>query len=445
MRGLAALAILALLLVSCGGRPGGMSSVPQASGATRVASDTATYAGGAMALPGGGAMALPGGGAMALPGELLGGLPILSNVLAILTGALPTCAVVQILVHSAQCNALLNLSVPVNPDPNLNASQIVGYHPSQLASAYHLPTTNGSGKTVATVVAGDDPTAESDLAVYRHAFGLPACTSSNGCFRKVNQKGNSSSYPAPLSGWPQEAGIDIEMISAACPNCNILLVEVDSADLSDLESGVDVAARLGAAAINNSYYAPEYGSEVTEQQHFNHPGVEITASSGDVGYGATFPASSSYVTAVGGTTLTLGLTIVQTVWAASGSGCSMYVSKPAWQHDSGCPNRTVGDMAAVADPMTGVAVYNTTAPSGQVGWGVYGGTSVAAPIVAAAFALSGNGAGAIPAEYAYAHPGAFGAVLLGANGTCSQAYLCTGGLGYRGPSGLGTPNGVGGL
>ncbi|MGH7684518.1 MAG: peptidase S8, partial [Vulcanimicrobiaceae bacterium] len=281
--------------------------------------------------------------------------------------------------------------------------------------------------------------------VYRHAFGLPACTSSNGCFRKVNEQGVSSSFPAAMSGWPQEAGIDIEMISAVCPNCSILLVEVDSADLSDLEAGVDVAARLGAVAINNSYYAPEYSSEVSEQQHFNHPGIEITAASGDVGYGATFPASSSYVTAVGGTSMGLGLTILQTVWAASGSGCSLYIAKPAWQHDSGCPNRTVGDMAAIADPKTGVAVYNTTAPSGEVGWGVYGGTSVAAPVIAAAFALSENKAGTIPAAYAYAHTSAFSAVLLGSNGSCSQAYLCNGGFGYRGPSGLGTPNGVGGL
>jgi subtilase family serine protease len=374
-------------------------------------------------------MALPGGGVQSLLEALL--------------NALPVCAVASLVVHAAQCNALLNTTIAVIPNPNLPLVSIPGLHPTDVQSAYRIPT-GGSG-TVAVVDAGDDPTAEADLAVYRNAFGLPPCTTSNGCFRKVSQSGSASALPAALSGWPQETGIDIEMISAVCASCKILLVEANSADVSDLAASVDTAVALGANAVSNSYYAPEYNGELTDETHFNHPGTAITVSSGDTGYGTTFPASSRYVTAVGGTTLVRGGARgwSETVWSATGSGCSTYVPKPAWQRDTGCTNRTVADVAVVGDPQTGVAVYNTTAAQSQQGWGVYGGTSIGAPIVAAMYAIAGNAPSG--ASSAYANESAFFGVVNGKNGKCSPAYLCTAGPGYNGPGGVGTPNGVSGL
>jgi subtilase family serine protease len=470
-------AAIGIVLSGCGGAaltPSGPATTLAApASATRSASDvTVSAANGALALPGNGALALPGNGALALPGNgalalpgngalalpgngalalpgngalaLPGGAEV-SNLLAALVDALPVCALASVVVRQAQCNALLDTAIPVNPDPGALAATIAGLHPADLQSAYRFGA-GGGGRTVAVIDAGDDPTAESDLAVYRAAFGLPPCTSSSGCFRKVDQAGTAGAYPSVLTGWPQETGIDIEIVSAVCPACDILLVEANSAQISDLGAAVDTAAALGATAISNSYYTPEYDGELTDETHFDHPGVAVTVSSGDTGYGTTFPASSRYVTAVGGTTLTRGgLGWTQAVWAATGSGCSSYVPKPAWQHDGGCANRTVADVAVVGNPQTGVAVYNTTAATSQVGWGVYGGTSVGAPIVAALYALAGNAASVQGAGAAYAHPGAFEPILTGSNGTCNPSYLCTAGSGYNGPGGVGSPDGIAGF
>lgn len=436
---IAAVCAAAIMLCGCGG---GSALPPTASDAsvTRTSSAVATFAGGALAMPGGGALALPGGGALALPGGV-------TNLAAALTNVLPVCALTSIVVGGAQCTALLNTAIPVIDDATLLAGVIAGLHPSDLQSAYRLPAGAGAGQTVAVVDAGDDPTAESDLAVYRNAFGLPECSAANGCFRKVNQSGQTGAYPAAVTGWAQETAIDLAMVSAVCPACSIVLVEANTAQISDLGAGVDSAVALGATTVSNSYYAPEYNSELTDEGHYNHPGVAITVSSGDTGYGTTFPAASRYVTGVGGTSLVRGglRGWSETTWAATGSGCSSYVAKPSWQHDAGCRNRTVTDVVAIGDPKTGVAVFATTAPSGQQGWGVYGGTSVGAPIVAAAYALAGNARGLQYASNAYANPGAFNAIVAGSNGSCSPAYLCNAGPGYTGPGGLGSPNGVGGL
>jgi subtilase family serine protease len=421
--------------------PGGglLASVANGTMALPGSGLLASVANGTMALPGGGLLALPGNGTMALPGG--GGV---QSLLASLLNALPVCAVASLLVHTAQCNALLNTTIAVIPNANLPLVSVPGLHPTDIQSAYRIPS-GGAGRTVAVIDAGDDPTAEADLAVYRKAFGLPACTTSNRCFRKVSQSGSTGTVPAVLTGWPQETGIDIEMISAVCASCNILLVEANSADVSDLAASVDTAVALGANAVSNSYYAPEYNGELTDETHFNHPGTAITVSSGDTGYGTTFPASSRYVTAVGGTTLVRGGARGwnESVWSATGSGCSTYVPKPSWQHDTGCTNRTVADVAVVGNPQTGVAVYNTSAAQSQQGWGVYGGTSVGAPIVAAMYAIAGSAPAG--ASLAYANTAAFFGVVTGNNGTCSPAYLCTAGIGYNGPGGVGTPDGVSGL
>jgi subtilase family serine protease len=448
--------VTALALSGCGAGaipPAAQSTsvlpASSATGSRTGTSDVAIFGSGMLALPGSGMLALPGSGMLALPGSGMLALPGGANPIALLAdllNALPVCAVASLVVGAAQCNALLNTTIPVNPVANTLVSAISGLHPADLQSIYRFPA-GGSGQTVAVIDAGDDPTAESDLAVYRAAFGLPACTSAGGCFQKVNQSGSPSGLPPVLSGWPQETGIDIEMVSAVCPSCNILLVEANSAQMSDLGAAVDTAAALGANAISNSYYSPEYNGELSDESHFNHAGTAITVSSGDTGYGTTFPASSRYVTAVGGTTVAHGGPggWTESVWAATGSGCSAFVPKPSWQHDNGCANRTVADVAVVGNPQTGVSVYNTTATESQRGWGVYGGTSVGAPIVAAMYALAGNAGSMRGAANAYANAGAFGAVLTGNNGSCSPSYLCTAGPGYNGPGGLGTPNGVGGL
>jgi hypothetical protein len=324
------------------------------------------------------------------------------------------------------------------------AATVGGYGPADLASAYKLPTTQGSGKTVAIVDAYNDPNAESDLATYRSQFGLPACTTANGCFRKVNQNGATSPLPANNSGWSGEIALDIEMVSAVCPNCRIVLVEATSPTIANLGTAVNTAVSMGAIAVSNSYGGSESSSDPTSStSYYKHAGVAITVSSGDGGYGVEFPASSPYVTAVGGTSLSHASNSrgwSETVWNGAGSGCSAYESKPSFQHDTGCSRRTVADVSAVADPNTGVAVYDST---GSGGWTVFGGTSVASPIIASVYALAATATtGTYPDSYPYANPGALFDVTSGSNGSCGGSYLCTGASGYDGPTGLGTPNGV---
>jgi subtilase family serine protease len=315
-----------------------------------------------------------------------------------------------------------------------------GFGPGDLQSAYAINPSLGAGATIAIVDAYDDPNAESDLAQYRSTYGLPVCSTANGCFKKVNQSGTQGSYPQANSGWAGEIALDIEMASAACPNCKILLVEATSPTTPNLGAAVDTAVSLGATVVSNSYGGGESSGESSEDtSYYHHPGVAIFASSGDQGYGAEYPAASQYVIAVGGTSLVKSASgtrgWIESVWADAGSGCSAYETKPAWQKDSGCAKRTVADVSAVADPNTGVAVYDTY---GGNGWAVYGGTSAASPLVAAIFALSGKGTA--DASVAYGNPAAFYDVSSGSNGSCGNSYLCTGKAGYDGPTGNGTPN-----
>jgi subtilase family serine protease len=320
-----------------------------------------------------------------------------------------------------------------------------GYGPADLRGAYGLTSSGSSAQTIAIVDAYDAPTAESDLGVYRSRYGLPACTTANGCFRKVNQSGGSTP-PRANSGWAQEISLDLDMASAVCPNCKILLVEANSAAFTDLGTAVNRAAALHASVISNSYGGSEFSQETSSAYgaYFNHPGIPITVSSGDNGYGVEFPAASPYVTAVGGTSLRrAGGTArgwSETAWSGAGSGCSAYVAKPSWQTDTGCARRTVADVSAVADPNTGVAVYDSTRYQGASGWLVFGGTSVAAPVVAGVYALAANAAAP---SYPYAHASSLFDVTSGSNGSCSTAYLCTARVGFDGPTGLGTPNGAG--
>ncbi|EST28365.1 hypothetical protein M878_22730 [Streptomyces roseochromogenus subsp. oscitans DS 12.976] len=342
----------------------------------------------------------------------------------------------------ARTDVVQHLTVSPNTTPS-------GYGPSDLQSAYNLPSSSaGSGRTVAIVDAMDDPNAETDLAAYRSQYGLPACTTANGCFKKVNQTGGTT-YPSADSGWAGEISLDLDMVSAACPQCHILLVEASSTGMADIGTAENKAVALGAKYVSNSFGGTEDPTETTaDVQYFNHPGVAITVSAGDSGYGVQYPASSPYVTSVGGTSLsragnTRGWS--ESVWSndstdGTGSGCSADEAKPTWQSDTGCGKRTVADVSAVADPATGVAVYDTY---GASGWNVYGGTSASSPLIAATYALAGTPtANSYPSSYLYGHRPALNDVTSGSNGTCSTSYLCTAGTGYDGPTGLGTPNGI---
>lgn len=316
-----------------------------------------------------------------------------------------------------------------------------GYAPADLRAAYNVTGTGSSATLVAIVDAYGYTNAEADLGAYRSRYGLPACTTANGCFTKVNQTGGKTAYPPQNTGWAQETALDLDMVSAMCPNCRILLVQANSSSLADLAQAVNTAAALGAHVISNSYGGGE-GGTLGYENAYNHPGVAITASSGDSGYGVQFPASSPHVTAVGGTSLYRASTArgwSETAWSGAGSGCSSIYLKPVWQKDPLCTMRMEADVSAVADPNTGVLVYGPMNAT-MSGWMIFGGTSVAAPLVAGVYGVN---AGAVKfGSNPYAATGALYDVTSGANGSCNGVYFCTAGPGYDGPTGLGTPKGV---
>jgi subtilase family serine protease len=316
-----------------------------------------------------------------------------------------------------------------------------GYGPSDIRSAYNLTGSSSGGKTVAIVDAYNDPTAESDLRVYRSQYGLSSCTSANGCFRKVGQTGSTSRLPRTNAGWATEISLDLDMVSASCPDCKILLVEANSASFSDLGTAVNYAATQGVSAISNSYG----GSDSAASSAYNHPGIAVTASTGDNGYGIESPASYDSVVAVGGTSLTKSGNArgwSESAWSGAGSGCSTLNAKPSWQTSATqCSGKANADVSAVADPNTGVAVYDSTPYQGYSGWQVYGGTSASSPIIASVYTMSGNTAG-YPASYTWSHSSGLNDVTSGSNGSCPTTVWCTAGAGWDGPTGLGTPNGT---
>jgi subtilase family serine protease len=226
--------------------------------------------------------------------------------------------------------------------------------------------------------------------------------------------------------------------------------------MTNLGTAVNEAAKLGATEISNSYGGSESSSDTTyDSSYFNHPGIAITVSSGDSGYGTEYPASSQYVTAVGGTSLNCstgypscsGATYSETAWSSAGSGCSAYDTQPSWQSSvatltSACGKRAVADVSAVADPNTGVSVYDSYAYQGTSGWLVFGGTSVASPVIASVYALAGNASSVTYGSYPYSHTSALNDVTSGSNGSCSTT-VCHAGAGWDGPTGLGSPNGTG--
>lgn len=341
-------------------------------------------------------------------------------------------------VEQMRCNAHVLIDPTGKPAQSSTPS---GYGPADLRSAYAVTGTGSSGTLVAIVDAYGYPTADSDLAVYRSQFGLPPCTTSNGCLHIVDENGGTN-LPRTNTGWDQEQALDLDMVSAMCPDCQILLVQASGATTTDLGTAVNTAVNLGAAVVSNSYGGGESGAASADSAYYTHPGIAITASSGDNGYGVEFPASSPHVIAVGGTSLTAANNSrgwTETAWSGAGSGCSSVFAKPSWQQDAGCAMRTVADVSAVADPNTGVAVYGPSRRN-RSAWMVFGGTSVAAPLVGGIYALGGGSAtyGSDP----YAHTSALNDVTSGSNGSCGGSYLCTAVAGYDGPTGLGTPIGT---
>ncbi len=332
------------------------------------------------------------------------------------------------------------------------------YTPTDLRKAYKLTTAanNGAGRTIAIVDAFSDPKANSDLKVYRAHFHLPACTTSNGCLRILNEHGKGSPLPRADAGWALEESLDLDMVSAICPKCHILLIEATNPTDINLGTAEDTAIARGAKYVSNSWGNGEFPAESTFNRYFNHPGHVIDFAAGDLGYGSTYPASQQFVTSIGGTSLRHsgnGRGWTESVWGSSAgkngtaSGCSAFEAKPSWQltdanRANGCKNRTENDAAAVADPNTGVLVYDTY----QQGGGLeVGGTSASTPIITGIYALAGSPvANTYPAEYPYLHAKNLFDVTSGANGSCgtAQAYLCHGIRGFDGPTGLGTPNGT---
>lgn len=394
-----------------------------------------------------------------------------------------------------------------------------GLTPSDLATAYGFSSTaTGTGQTVAIVDAYNDPTIEADLQTFDTQYTLALCTSANGCFKKVGQTGSTTVLPPnDTTGWSNEIALDVETVHSVCQKCKILLVEATDNSGTNLAAAVNEAHTLAATEISNSYGGPETGWTSTQAAAFNHPGTVIAASTGDNGYYSfdnfastnmpEAPASFSTVVAVGGTSLYLNQNATrsyETVWdstgpadkyqnfygikGATGGGCSTVTTAPGWQSALSVWASTVcgtkrlpADVSALADPFTGFDIYNSNTCGGAcfTGWGTFGGTSLASPLVTAMFGLAGGAAGInYPALTLYGHLGtsALYDVTIGGNGWCGGegaaqcgdpntmgfgvldcdypatgttpsvgTRACDAALGYDGPTGVGTPKGLAAL
>jgi subtilase family serine protease len=320
----------------------------------------------------------------------------------------------------ARCHAQVVTDARGNP---LASTSPTGLSPATIKSAYNFSSssTTGAGKTIAIVDAYDDPTAESDLAVFSSQYGLSACTSANGCFTKVNQRGGSS-YPRKDSGWALEISLDVQWAHAIATGAKILLVEADSNSFSNLLAAEDYA-KSHAQYVSNSWGASEFSGESSYDSHFSQSGVSFFVSSGDSGLPAQYPSASPNVISVGGTRLTFsgGNFQSETGWSGSGGGCSAYEPKPSSQN-TGSVNcngkRATPDVSLDADPASGVSVYDSTRYQGQQGWFTVGGTSASAPMWAARSADAGT---VVNSAYVYGSSITFRDITSGNNGASALA------------------------
>ncbi|MGC1379412.1 MAG: S53 family peptidase [Candidatus Baltobacteraceae bacterium] len=329
-----------------------------------------------------------------------------------------------------QCDALISTSNRPNMKPD-----VAGLAPIDFQTRYNLPSgTKGSGTIVAIVDAFDNPNVTSDLAMYRSNFGLGTAN-----FTKYNQTGQIGNYPQGSPGWGVEIDLDVEMVSAVCPKCTIYLIEANDNSTNNLYSAEAEAVSLGAHIISNSYS----GCCSASGGSFDHPGVTYLASAGDSGYGIGDPADYDNVVSVGGTVLSKSgspPTYTEGTWPDTGGGCSE-VTKPSWQHDTGCSFRTSNDVSAVAQ---GVAEYDSYS---EPGWFTVGGTSVSSPMLGGVFGLTKNytkqhGGENFWKQKAKKYAKDLHDITTGADGSCGGSYLCKAAVGYDGPTGWGTPNGT---
>lgn len=349
--------------------------------------------------------------------------------------AVQVCPAMNLKPGYARCFAWQRTDISKKAQPDAGA-----YGPSDLQTAYALPSsTKGTGQTIAIVDAFGYPNAETDLGAYRSHYGLSACTTQNGCFKKVNQTGGTT-YPPTNSGWDVEQALDVDMVSAACPNCHIVLVQATDNSFKNLAIAEKEAFTQGAGVVSNSYGGGEFAKT---NASYKHKGVTIVASSGDDGYGAQQPCSWASVVCVGGTTLAKANPRSEVGWGGAGSGCSAIVPKPKYQTDTGCTMRSEADVSAVANPAFPVAIYINGSFSAE------GGTSVASPLIAGVFGLAQNHAKNVNAKNIWKtgiNAAKLNDITGGAkNGTCPSQYLyiCQPGVGYDGETGWGSPNGIG--
>jgi subtilase family serine protease len=340
-------------------------------------------------------------------------------------------------VAAARCHALVSM----NGVGRFATSAPTGLSPATIKSVYNFPTsltagdrtlTGGVRETIAIVDAFDDPTAESDLNVFSGQFGLPACTTANGCFQKVNQTGGTS-YPRKDAGWALEISLDIQWAHAIAPGAKILLVEATTNSFANLLAAEDYA-KAHAGYVSNSWGASEFSGETAFDSHFAQTGVSFFVSSGDAGLPADYPSASPNVISVGGTTLHFtGSTFTsETGWSSGGGGCSAFETTTAAQSgfngygQVNCAGkRATPDVSLDADPASGVSVYDTTRFQGQAGWFKVGGTSASAPMWAARSAAA---AAVVDSTYVYGTSIAFRDITSGNNGaSCLVGYdLCSG-------------------
>jgi subtilase family serine protease len=333
---------------------------------------------------------------------------------------------------SARCHAQVTTDRKGNP---LASTSPYGLSPQTIKSVYNFPTspTAGAGKTIAIVDAYDDPTAESDLNVFSAQYGLPPCTTANGCFTKVNQNGGSG-VPRKDGGWALEISLDVQWAHAIAPGAKILLVEASSNSFSNLLAAEDYA-KTHVQYVSNSWGASEFSSETSYDSHFSQSGVSFFVSSGDAGLPAEYPSASPNVISVGGTTLNLdpnGNLVSETGWSSGGGGCSAYEAATSAQSgfagygQVGCGGkRATPDVSLDADPASGVSVYDSTKYQSQNGWFRVGGTSASSPMWAGRAAASGA---IVNAGYVYGSSIAYRDITSGDNGApCLAGFdLCSG-------------------
>ncbi len=353
-------------------------------------------------------------------------------------------------VHAAIDHNLDKIAyTPHHIKPNMPLTAPSGFSPALIKVAYglNLISQQGAGQTIGIIDAYDNPNAESDLGVFSSTFGLPACTTANGCFSKVYASG---SQPSGDTGWGLEMSLDVQWAHAIAPLAKIMLVEAADASLSSLLTAIQVAVQRGANVISMSWGAGEFSTESSYDSYFNVPNVSFTASSGDSGSGVIWPSASAYVIGTGGTSLTTtssGSYVSETAWSGSGGGISAYVARPSYQANYANKNnpnnmRGIPDVSSVSDPNTGLSVYDSY---GYGGWLVVGGTSAAAPFWAGVIAVTNSAAASkLPSlntllyqAATTSYSTAYHDITSGGNGSCGA--VCNAGPGYDYVTGLGTP------